>query len=94
MILGLEKKIELVSSIIKFIIFILTIALIFDVEVLGNGKWSEVLMGFSFRKVIFFLLTVLLIFYFFIEKVIRQEVNYFLIILPMVVFLFGLFVSR
>jgi len=86
MIFGLKKKIALVSDLTKAMVFIFTIALILDVVVLGNGKWSEVLMGFSFRKVIFFLLTVSLILYFSIEKALREEVDYFLILLPMVFF--------
>jgi hypothetical protein len=94
MILRLKKKITLISSSIKTIILILTIALLFDVVVLGNGKWSEVYIGFNFRKVIFFLLTVSLVFYLYIEKTIREEVDYFLILLPIIVFLFGLFVYQ
>ncbi len=81
------KEVNLtLSNSAKAIIFISTLALIFDVVVFGNGKWSEVLLGFNFRKVVFLLLVISLFFYFGFERTLRDKVNFFLVLLPIFVF--------
>lgn len=80
--IGLQVK----SSYLSVTILILTIILITDVVLLGNGKLLEVFLGFNFRKIVFILLSISLILYFYINRDVREQVDYSLVILPIIAF--------
>jgi len=70
----------------RVIVFACTLVLIFDVVVLGNGRLAETLLGFNLRKVIFLILSVSLLLHCYLDKALKREINYFLVMLPIAVF--------